>query len=468
MAELNYMYKGVANSPDTFLSEPLASGGAIIYVADYSVFGNLPTLAVIGSGANAETILIKSKRSDQGLDVKRAIEGVARDWPKATTIARNFTNYDYNQLVENINKLNVSKIDAPTGGTVGQVLKKTETGTTWGKDEKVEIVNTDLTLQEDPSTHPEDKVPSMRTLVKIVKKIISSINDFKQEVMNTFLKKPTNEGTSGQILKKSDNGSFWTNETKTTIINDLTTGGVNSALSAEQGKVLKIEVDTKLKTPTGGAVGNVLKKTSSGVEWGEAASQAIVKANDTTDGLMSKEDFKKLKDWNGVTSSSADANTLTAAGIYSVRSSANLPSSAGKYGSLIVLKCDTTTNNVQTDTMQVYFDQNNDIYIRNSVDKSDNTWTNWKQVGGSGSSESKQKTITPKIFAAKEGKIVSLFFDSVSGSDLSNISLPMEFRPAGRISFDHNSYMINIVNGELSCSGTGYLGYPVITYVSAY
>lgn len=122
MTNLNKMYHGVANSPDTFLTSPLASGGNIMYVADSSVFGTLPNLAVLGSGANAETVLITSKRSDQGLNIQRAVEGVARDWAKASIVARNFTNYDYKQVKLNIEKLNTGKQDSLTAGSNIQII----------------------------------------------------------------------------------------------------------------------------------------------------------------------------------------------------------------------------------------------------------------------------------------------------------------------------------------------------------
>ena len=121
MTNLNKMYDGVANSPDTFLTSPLASGGNIMYVADSGVFGTLPNLAVLGSGANAETVLILSKRSDQGLNIQRAVEGVARDWVKASIVARNFTNYDYKQLKENIEKINNGKQESLTAGSNIQI-----------------------------------------------------------------------------------------------------------------------------------------------------------------------------------------------------------------------------------------------------------------------------------------------------------------------------------------------------------
>lgn len=115
MAELKTMYDGVANSPDTFLTSALASGGTVLYVADGSVFGTLPNLAVLGTGGNAETILVLEKRSDNGYDIQRAIEGLARDWPQATLAARNFTNYDYEQIRQNFEILNTTKAELIDG-----------------------------------------------------------------------------------------------------------------------------------------------------------------------------------------------------------------------------------------------------------------------------------------------------------------------------------------------------------------
>lgn len=122
MVNLNKMYDGVVNSPETYLTQNLAADATVIYVADSSVFGSLPNLAVIGTDQNAETILIKSKRSDGGLEVQRAVEGPAKRWEKTTAIARNFTNYDYQQIKDNIEKLNKSKQETLTAGNNIQIV----------------------------------------------------------------------------------------------------------------------------------------------------------------------------------------------------------------------------------------------------------------------------------------------------------------------------------------------------------
>lgn len=121
MVNLNKMYDGVVNSPETYLTQNLAADATIIYVADGSVFGSLPNLAVIGTDQTAETILVEKKRSDGGYNVKRSIEGNGGSWTRTTPVARNFTNFDYQQIKDNIEKLNKGKQDSLTAGSNIQI-----------------------------------------------------------------------------------------------------------------------------------------------------------------------------------------------------------------------------------------------------------------------------------------------------------------------------------------------------------
>lgn len=231
------MYKGVVNSPETYLKENLAAEGAVIYVADGSIFGELPNLAVIGDDQTAETILVKVKRSDGGYDVDRAVEGQKKDWQKATVIARTFTNYDYQQLIDNIGILNKDKVGKVEGKGLSTKdytaeeqakLKDIEENAN-----KTEIIN-DLTsggttkalsaeqgkeLKRQIDTKAEELKKSIDAKVETVDGKGLSTNDFTDTIKN-------------KVDKIEDEAN------KTTIINDLTTGGVDKALSAEQGKVL--------------------------------------------------------------------------------------------------------------------------------------------------------------------------------------------------------------------------------------
>ena len=125
MANLKTMYPGVANSPDTFLKEDLAKDATIMYLADGSVLGMLPTLAVIGEDKTAETVLVTSTRPDGGFVIERGVEGEQKAWKKADLVVRNWTNKDYEALRSNITAINnevetkLSKTDVVNDLTTG-------------------------------------------------------------------------------------------------------------------------------------------------------------------------------------------------------------------------------------------------------------------------------------------------------------------------------------------------------------
>ncbi len=215
------MYSGVANSPETYLKENVAPEGTTIYLNDTSVLGDLPTLAVIGTDQNAETVLVKSKRSDGGLEIQRAVEGLAKKWEKATAVARNFTNYDYKTLKENIELLNDDKVSKATGKglstndftTAEQTkLKGIEAGAN-----KTIIVN-DLT------TGGTTKALSAEQ----GKILFQNVNDGKTQIANAIIDK----GQSGV----SNNSNFQELATK---IRSIKTGyGVGDVIKPADVKVL--------------------------------------------------------------------------------------------------------------------------------------------------------------------------------------------------------------------------------------
>ena len=99
------MYKGVVNSPETTITNDISSTDTLIYVLDETrVPDDLPNLMTIGTGTNAETIKVVSK-AGSAITVVRGFQGIAKPWPTGSIIARNFTEYDYNTLIENIDTL---------------------------------------------------------------------------------------------------------------------------------------------------------------------------------------------------------------------------------------------------------------------------------------------------------------------------------------------------------------------------
>ena len=107
------MYPGMVNSPETTITNGISESDTIIYVLDPTRVPIPPNLMTLGTGTNAETIKV-TEINDNALTVERGFQGIAKSWPAGTVIARNFTEYDYGALKENIEDLDASK-ETPAG-----------------------------------------------------------------------------------------------------------------------------------------------------------------------------------------------------------------------------------------------------------------------------------------------------------------------------------------------------------------
>lgn len=105
MALLKDMYKGIAFSPQTALTQPINASVTTISVADETVFPAPPNYATIGSDETGETIFYTSKGVGILSGITRGVEGTAKSWAKDDLIARNFTFRDHESLIDNINEL---------------------------------------------------------------------------------------------------------------------------------------------------------------------------------------------------------------------------------------------------------------------------------------------------------------------------------------------------------------------------
>mgnify|MGYP001487881949 CR=1 FL=1 len=107
------MYPGLVNSPETTLTNGISETDTLIYVLDPARVPEPPNLMTLGTGTNAETVLVTAI-NDNALTVQRGFQGIAKAWPAGTVIARNFTEYDYGALKDNIEDLDASK-ETPAG-----------------------------------------------------------------------------------------------------------------------------------------------------------------------------------------------------------------------------------------------------------------------------------------------------------------------------------------------------------------
>lgn len=102
------MYPGMVNSPETTITNNINESDTIIYVLDPARVPEPPNLMTLGTGTNAETVKVL-EINDNAITVERGFQGVAKSWPAGTVIARNFTEYDYGALKENIEDLEANK-----------------------------------------------------------------------------------------------------------------------------------------------------------------------------------------------------------------------------------------------------------------------------------------------------------------------------------------------------------------------
>lgn len=96
------MYKGIPFSPQVALADSIGASDTVIKVTDITAFPDAPNYATIGTDETGETILYAAKTTDSLSGCTRGIEGEAKSWPAGTTIARNFTNKDFEAMQENI------------------------------------------------------------------------------------------------------------------------------------------------------------------------------------------------------------------------------------------------------------------------------------------------------------------------------------------------------------------------------
>ena len=142
---MEIMYKGQVNSPQTNLVNDITAIQTTIEVVDASVLPTAPNILVIGGDTTTSETVYYASATGNVLTVIRAYEGTAQIWASGVTIGRNFTAYDYNTLVDNVDEVNTTKINTAqiannlTETVAGKVLDATQ-----GKILKADYTQLDL------------------------------------------------------------------------------------------------------------------------------------------------------------------------------------------------------------------------------------------------------------------------------------------------------------------------------------
>lgn len=98
---MRQMYPAVVNSPGTELAADITATDTEITVLSASGLPPAPNLLTIGSDETAETVRYTAIEGDV-LTVERGFQGTAKAWSAGTKLARNFTAYDHDAFVGNI------------------------------------------------------------------------------------------------------------------------------------------------------------------------------------------------------------------------------------------------------------------------------------------------------------------------------------------------------------------------------
>ena len=117
------MYSAKAGSPKTQLTAELSASGTSMSVADASVLPPAPNLCVLGDNETAEVVMYTEITGNTVKLSQRGLGGTtASVWPVNTDVARNYTSFDHDRFIENIEDLETNKISGVAWGDVAGTL----------------------------------------------------------------------------------------------------------------------------------------------------------------------------------------------------------------------------------------------------------------------------------------------------------------------------------------------------------
>lgn len=114
-------------------------------------------------------------------------------------------------------------------------------------------------------------------------------------------------GTPGQIFKRTATGGEWVDDTVETV----EWGGIEGDIADQED--LKTALDGKIANPTGGSVGQVLKKTATGTEWADESGGTVKTVNNISPDANGNVDLDAtdIPTSSGVAIKSLTGNPLT-------------------------------------------------------------------------------------------------------------------------------------------------------------
>lgn len=139
------MYQAMPGSPKTELVETITADATTLTVTDGNALPAAPNICVLGDEPNAEVMIYNAKSGNVLSGLIRGTGGTtASPWPTGTAVARNYTSFDHNRFIENIQDLQTNKISEVNWGDIGGTLE-TQTDLQDALDAKQDVLTFDST-----------------------------------------------------------------------------------------------------------------------------------------------------------------------------------------------------------------------------------------------------------------------------------------------------------------------------------
>ena len=188
---ISTMYPAMPGSPKTELASELSAVATSMTLADASVLPSAPNHAVIGDDSSAEVVSYTAITGNVVSGLVRGLGGTtASVWGSGTDVARNYTSFDHDRFIENIEDLETNKISGVAWGDVtGDLADQTDLQSA------LDAKQDDLTFDTAPVQNSQNPVTSD-----------GIYNAFAKEIMFFDLQNVTS-ATNAQIMRIPANGS---------------------------------------------------------------------------------------------------------------------------------------------------------------------------------------------------------------------------------------------------------------------
>lgn len=189
------MYPAKAGSPKTMLAEAITNSATSMTVVDSSVLPPAPNICVIGEDENAEVVGYTGINGNTITGLLRGLQGsgtTPSPWIAGTAVARNFTSFDHDRFIDNINDLsanldlkapiaNPAFTGIPTAPTPNADDDSTQIATTEYVQGELEDVMDAISGKQDTLTFDSTPTASSTNPVTSggVKSYVDSHDDFK-------------------------------------------------------------------------------------------------------------------------------------------------------------------------------------------------------------------------------------------------------------------------------------------------